>query len=299
MIKIIDYNSGYIAEDIILLLGYFDGMHIGHQKLLQVARAKQKETGYKTAIMTFLGNKEKEVIYTLCERVYSFEQLQIEYCIIANFDDRFRSQSGEDFITHLTKICNLKGVICGSDFSFGKGANAGVQALEEICKKHNIFSTVVELYTDSDGQYKHLKDKISTSTIKQKLKIGDLAEVERLLGSKYFIMGSVVKGNQLGRTINFPTANINLMPKKVMLKNGVYAVHVLYKDKYYRGIANLGEKPTVNGNTQLLEVHIFDFNQNIYQEHIVVYFDKFIRDIQKFENLQQLKNQIKKDIEQI
>ncbi len=299
MIKVIEYNNGYIAADIILLLGYFDGMHIGHQKLLEVARAKQAETGYKIAIMTFLGSKEEEVIYTFSERLYSFEQLQIEYCIVVNFDNTFRRQSGEEFIDKLTQICNLKGVICGSDFTFGQGAMSDVQALNKICKRYNIFSIVVDLCMDSNRKDEHFQNKISTSLIKEKLRSGDLSEIERLLGSKYFILGNVVKGKQIARKINFPTANINLEPQKALLKSGVYAVHVAYKGKKYKGIANLGEKPTLYDNTKLLEVHIFDFHRNIYQEQVVVFFDRFIRNIQKFENIQQLQNQIKKDIEQI
>ena len=337
--KVIDYNSGWIDESIILLLGYFDGMHIGHQKLLQSARAVAKEKGYKIAIMTFLGNKEKEVIYTYKERLYTFETLKIDYCIAAEFDLSFREQSGLAFIKHLTKICNLKGVACGKDFTFGYGATEGVQTLKEICTEQNIITIIEEVCSDvqdkaRDSQEKNAtentdndkskecrefskesngntlcnhhisikndKQKISTSTIKQKIKEGALADVERLLGGKYLIMGQVVEGNKLGRTINFPTANINLAPEKVVLKNGVYAVHVLYEGKSYKGIASLGNKPTVDtSNAKLLEVHIFDFQKDIYQEEIIVYFDKFIREIQKFENLEQLKNQIKNDIESI
>lgn len=329
--KVIEYSRGRIEESTIVLLGYFDGMHIGHQKLLQKAREVAMQNAYKIAIMTFLGNKEKEVIYTYKERLYSFEKLGIDYCIVANFDTAFKNQTGREFIEHLTKICPLKAVVCGSDFTFGKGAVEGIEDLKKICFHFKLQTYIEKVYTNvddlqtsstasilphiksrenlplkSDEKYSGLenissqeKEKVSTTTIKKLLQEGAIQQVEQLLGSPYFILGEVVLGNQIGRTIDFPTANIKLDSHKVILKNGVYAVQVCYAGKQYKGIANLGRKPTVDGNQQLLEVHIFDFEKEIYGQEIVVYFLKFIREIKKFNGLQELKNQIKKDIKEI
>lgn len=320
--KVIEYAHGKIEDAIILLLGYFDGMHLGHQKLLQKARAVAKQKNYKIAIMTFLGNKEKKVIYTYPERLYTFEKLGIDYCIVANFDRQFKRQTGREFIEHLTQICNLKAVVCGSDFTFGNGALEHVDHLKTICNARNIQTFIEEMYSgfeNVDNSFATFtmpvqsasldtceivdtfrkQDKISTTTIKKWIECGALERIEKLLGYPYFILGKVIAGNQLGRTIGFPTANIQLDRQKVLLKTGVYAVQVAYGGKIYKGIANLGQKPTVNGVEHMLEVHILGFSQEIYGQNIVVYFLQFIREIQKFKSLEELKNQIQKDIKKI
>ncbi|MFS0879771.1 bifunctional riboflavin kinase/FAD synthetase [Metabacillus niabensis] len=285
-------------DEMTLALGYFDGVHKGHQKVIIKAKEIAEETGMKSAVMTFhphplvVLRKQKEIDYLtpLEEKIKLIEQLDVDLLFIVEFTEEFAALSPQQFVDEYIINFHVKHVVAGFDFTYGHLGKGTMNTLPEHSRKQ--FScTTVEKQTDHDR-------KISSSLIRETIKNGDISYANKLLGRPHSVSGTVVHGDKRGRTIGFPTANVDVPDMYLIPPTGVYAVSLTVKEKEYKGVCNIGFKPTFNKEKELkpsIEVHIFDFNQDIYGEKVSVSWYKRIRSEQKFHNVDELVAQISKD----
>jgi len=283
----------------IILVGNFDGLHLGHQKLFTLAKSYKKRFTLKIGVLTFepmpkmfFNNKIKNFrISNQEQKINLLNKLGVDFVITKKFDKIFSKIKSYDFIKNvLKKKLDAKFIFVSNNFRFGNNREGNVKQLIKYEKKYN---------------YKIVKPKpflikrktVSSSLIRNYLQKGKLDEVNKLLNRKWSILGKVQKGKQLGKKIGFPTANIDIKDY-ILACPGVYAVRVKMTDnsKITKGIANLGYRPTFNGKKILLEVHLFNFSRNLYNKYLSVEFLKFIRKEKKFKNVEQLKKQIKIDL---
>lgn len=278
-------NLEFQWEHTAVCIGKFDGIHRGHRLLISHA-AKQRE---KTVMFTF-SMGEGKVLYAPGEKRCLAKKLGVDYLVEIPFDDSFRKQTPEDFAVHILKDrCGADKVIVGRDFRFGKERSGDTKALERLGEK-NGFDVVVYDKLILDGEV------VSSTRIRNLIQEGRISEANHLLGTPYFISGIVTKGNQLGRTIQTPTANVCPASCKVLPPFGVYAVLAEVENELYYGVSNLGVKPTIaDKNPTGLEVWLFEYEGDLYGKEITVYLIDAMRREQKFASLEQLKTQIQKD----
>ena len=283
----------------ILLIGNFDGLHIGHQKLFNFAQKYKKKHKIKIGVLTFdpmpkmfFDKKLKNFkISNLNQKINSFKKFKIDFVIIKKFDKKFSKMNYTKFIDNiLSKKLKPKYIFVSNNFRFGNKREGNVNKLKFFEKKYN-FKII---------NPKPLKKKtkiISSTLIRKLISNGKINIVNRYLDRNWSIDGKVSVGRKMGRKIGFPTCNIKLNDY-VIAKPGVYAVNILINKnkKLLRGIANLGYRPTFNQKEILLEVHIFNFSRNLYNKHLTIEFIDFIRKEKKFKNINQLKKQINLDI---
>ncbi len=286
-------------QGIALTIGNFDGLHLGHKSVLKKLLTGAKNRGLIPAVMCF-EPQPKEFFGTgsvparlsrFRDKFIGFKNIGIEVMYCLRFDKDFVSLSPESFVSDiLNKKLNVKYIVIGDDFRFGAGGKGDYDFLKSSAQKAGF-------EVESLDTFENDHERISSTRIRKYLALGDLEAVKPLLGENFFIRGKVSHGRELGRTINFPTANINLNRRAVPL-SGVYAVEVeLPNNTVKQGIANVGLCPTVNGKIPRLEVYIFNFHQNIYYQQIKVSFLMKMRDERKFANLNELKAQISLDEE--
>ena len=284
----------------VVAIGNFDGLHLGHQKVLNQARLKAKKENLKFGVITFepIPNMffNKNIKYNRInsaeQKIYYLNKLKLDFLIIINFNESFSNISAEHFISKIL-VAKLKSkyIFVSQNFRFGKKRLGNTNTLK-IFEKKNLYKTIITI------PYQKNKKIISSSLIRKKIYEGNVVEVKKLLGRPWIIKGEVVKGEQRGKKIGFPTCNIK-WDSYVLPKLGVYSVQVETKNFKKKGIANLGYRPTFNGKTLLLEVNIFGIKVNLYKKILKVSFIKFIRPEKKFKNINELKKQIKKDIAKI
>ena len=283
----------------VLTIGNFDGVHLGHQAILRHLRQKADELNLPMAVMLFepqpreffLGDKAPARLMRLRDKLYYLKQAGVDVVIIAKFDHTFANLPAQQFIEDwLVRKLNVKFLSIGDDFKFGSKRQGNFAMLQAAGKR---FGFIVE----DNRSFCLDEQRISSTAIREALANDDLQLAENLLGKPYRIFGRVIHGNKLGRTIGFPTANIRLHRQVNPIK-GVYAVKVRLKSgEIFNGVANMGKRPTINGLMQLLEVHLFDFSQNIYGQMVEVEFCHKIRNEIKFPSFDDLKVQIEKDVE--
>ncbi|MBA8761472.1 riboflavin biosynthesis protein RibF [Staphylococcus coagulans] len=291
----------YIQEDIALALGFFDGLHRGHQALLEQLEATAKEKGLKKAVMTFdphpsvvLNPKQKRTTYLspLDDKVALLGEYDIDYCLVVNFSSRFAEVSPDEFVQSYLVKNHARAIIAGFDFTFGKYGKGNMAMMQEYQSQFECITV---------GKKELNDEKISTTAIRNALKSGDLAKANEQLGYRYRIKGTVVQGEKRGRTIGFPTANIEPSDDYVLPTKGVYAVSLVIgsKEKVYRGVCNIGVKPTFHEDLPqvVIEVNIFDFEENIYGERVTIYWHHFIRPELKFDGIDPLVAQMNQDKE--
>lgn len=283
-------------KSVVLALGYFDSVHLGHKEVIGSAIEKAKTLNAKTVVFTFKGNlraqikKERETfVFTAKERESLILSLGVDEVFFAPISDDFLSLSATEFLDYINSIYDIKGYVSGRDYRFGKGANGGIKELEEYARKNG-----QEVLTVDDVNYNGKK--ISTTLIKELLSSGKVKKAKELLGFNYFVMGKVVKDRGVGRTIGFPTANIETDIERQSLKKGVYAGETIIDNKKYTAIINYGDRPTFNEKKAILEAHIIDFDGDIYGREVKIDFIEFIRDIKAFSSIEELKTQLKKDL---
>ena len=287
--KVIDFGEK-LNSDTVIALGYFDAIHGGHRVLLNTAVSMAKTLNATATALIFSGGYKKGgEVFTFNERLSRIENTGIDTVFHAVMTKEFLSVSYSDFLNEVFLSSNVKGLICGEDFTFGKNAEGNATVLQKECDKRNVKLTVIKKQTDNLG------NKISTTYVKNSLQIGDIKKVNALLYDNYFISGEVVKGKKLGNTIGFPTANIILPKEKTPVKTGVYKTYVIINGKKYPSITNYGAQPTVNGVNDILETYIDGFSDNLYGEILTVYFVDYLRDIKKFNSIEELKNQLTED----
>lgn len=283
----------------VLTIGNFDGLHLGHREVINKLASQGKALGYPVAVMIFepqpleyfLGSNAPSRLMRLREKVIGFSTLPVDYLLVVRFNRHLADLEAEQFIDEiLIEKLNVKHLVIGDDFHFGKSRRGNFAMLKERGKQ-------LGFTVEDTGSFHLTGDRVSSTLIRDALTEGNLALAERLLGQTYSICGRVVHGQKRGRTLGFPTANIKLFRKNTPL-NGVYAVTVTgIDDIEIKGIANVGTRPTVDGGSKvILETHLFDFAQEIYGRYVEVHFKKKIRDEMRFPSLAQLKAQIERDV---
>lgn len=289
-------NKREIAKNNILILGNFDAVHIGHMKIISNALSLAQKTGKEIYVLLFNSDYKKKLkrsnyasILNNKERVLKLKEAGIRKVFYLEFYE-VRNLSKDKFIKEIIiETFSPSIVLFGDDYRFGKDALGDSKLLKKSLEKENIKAKSVNLYKRSGK-------KVSTEIIKEFLFKGDIKDASKLLGYEYFIEGCVVKGNQLGRTIGFNTANIKNADNKIIPQNGVYITKTIYKNRKYYSMTNIGTRPTVeNKSERIVETNIFNFKKEIYGEEIKVIFIKRIRDEVKFQNIEDLKSQLIKD----
>ena len=281
----------------VIAIGNFDGVHIGHQKVLSAAFKKAKQTNKKFGILTFeplpvMFFNKKIRNYRLDsnkQKILRLKKQKLDFIIVQKFNKTFSKINYVNFISKiLFKKIKCSYIYVSKNFKFGNKREGDIRKLKKF-EKIYLFKTVIT------SPIKKKSKTVSSTIIRNLLKKGDIKKVNHLLKRKWEIEGKVIKGSQRGRKIGFPTCNI-ILNKYIIPKFGVYAVNVKINRTLKKGIANIGYRPTFNGKKLLLEVNIFNFKKNLYNKNINVIFKKFIRSERKFKNILQLRNQIKQDI---
>jgi riboflavin kinase/FMN adenylyltransferase len=280
-----------------LTIGNFDGIHRGHQALIAEAASADPELMpammcFEPLPMTFFRpDRPVPRVMNLRDRIRVGRSLGLEALVRCRFDHAFSKLSPEDFVQHvLVEGCRARRVVVGPDFRFGHRATGDVERLANLGHRHGFETRIVDTITDIGGS----GERISSSRLRAALAAGDLATAERLLGRRYSISGRVVRGKQLGRELGYATANIRVAEPPAL--TGILAVRVDGGGLDGRpGVASLGRRPTVAGRDWLLEVHLFDFDGNLYGRHLEVDFAGFIRHEAHFDSLEQLTDRMHED----
>jgi riboflavin kinase/FMN adenylyltransferase len=299
-------NLDLKQHQLVLSIGNFDGVHKGHQYLIKQNIQLAKNRGLKSAILTFDPHPAKflnpqghfELLFDKNDCIEQLAALGLDYLILQDFDKNFSLLTAEDFAEELFSNFSIKAMVLGPDFCFGLNRTGNLDYLRQEAGKRG-FELLIPAIFKIDGEI------ISTSGIKKKLKEGDIAGAQFYLGRNYYLTGEVISGDQRGRQLGFPTANIK-SALAVHLKKGVYKTRTHIKKMnnekeilVYDSVTNIGLRPTfINNETQVkIETHIFDFNENIYGQTIRIEMVKFIREEKKFETMEALVTQIKSDIQ--
>lgn len=283
----------------IVTIGTFDGVHIGHQKIISRMKELAEKLDGETVLITFYphprlvlhpDSKNLKFINTQERKIKLLEKTGVDHLIVIEFTPEFSKLTSAKFIqTYLVEKIKTRKLIIGYDHHFGKNRLGDFKTLYDLGKKHGFG---VEKIPAQDVE----NIAVSSTKIRKSLNEGKICKANSLLGYEYSITGIVVMGQKIGRKIGFPTANIDQADEyKLITANGVYACRVEYDGKIYQGMGNIGVRPTVNQNSLTIEVNIFDFDKEIYDEEITIYFVDRIRNEVKFGNLDLLKAQLTKD----
>jgi riboflavin kinase / FMN adenylyltransferase len=289
------------VENTVVTIGTFDGVHLGHQAIFNKMKEDARKINGHTVVITFyphprivlgLDSEKLRFINTQEKKINRIEEAGIDFLIIVQFNKEFASLSSEEFIANFVveKVKPVK-IVTGYDHHFGKNRRGGYELLSEMGRVHGFSVDKVEAQYINDT-------KVSSTHIRKLLEAGKVKEANTFLGYEYAITGKVVKGHSLGRDMGFPTANIEVSDEyKLIAAVGVYACRVEYMGKKYKGMSNIGYRPTINEGDLTIEVNIFDFDQQIYDEEITISFVDRMRDEQRFKNKNALIAQLQKDRE--
>lgn len=280
---------------IVICLGYFGCMHKGHVKLLECAKQRAANLNAKVALFTFSNNHLKilgsqaKVVYTFDERLEIYQNLDIDYVIEAHFDEKFRNKSSMEFVEQLKGNYEIKGVVCGFDYKCGRDrldCNQVKEMLSGVCSV-DIVNAICW-----NGV------KISTTLIRELLKQNDISQINNLLSEPYFIIGKVAHGRHVGSEMGFPTANVEISSGK-LLPVGVYGGYATFDGMKYLAIVNIGDKPTFGLDSVNIEAHVINFHGDLYGKTVKIALTKYLRGIQKFDSVNLLIDQLKKDREEV
>lgn len=279
-------------------MGTFDGVHLGHRKILEKLTENTQNGNFESLVLTFFphprmvlqGQSDVKLLNTIAEKIDLLETIGIQNLIIHPFDETFSKLSAEDFVkTVLVDRFHIQKIIIGHDHRFGRNRTANIDNLIAFGKKYQFEVEQISVQEIKDVS-------ISSTKIRNALTEGNMALANEYLGYEYFLTGTVIKGKQLGRTIGFPTANLQIEENyKLIPRNGVYVVKSIFNQKTIFGMMNIGFNPTVAGNHLAVEVHFFDFDTDLYDRKIRASMLKYLRPEQKFESVALLKEQLEKD----
>ena len=298
MKKINGVNSFKINSPSILTLGTFDGVHKGHQKILKKLNSEAKKNKLKSIVLTFFPHPRSvlnpisnlRLINTIKERTELFEKSGIDILITHPFDKNFSKLSPEKFVKSiLVDKLNIKKILIGYDHRFGKNRAAGIEDLKKFGLKYDF--QVIEISVKEQNNVS-----ISSTKIRKSIEDGNIKKAKSYLGYNFSLEGLVIKGNAIGRTIGFPTANLKIKEDyKLIPKRGVYLINTFIDNKKVFGMMNIGVKPTIKVDKETVEVNLFDWSKDLYGETIKVFMLGYIRDEKKFNSLIELEDQIKID----
>nr|WP_083432102.1 bifunctional riboflavin kinase/FAD synthetase [Anaerococcus mediterraneensis] len=298
MIRIYDLNLDLPdLEKKVVALGYFDGVHLGHQKLMKRNIELSKKYNFTPSVLLFKENTKNKVkdndayLSSLEDKIEILSEMGIKTFCLINFDKSFMELSPREFVEKIiAEKLNAKIIVVGSDYRFGYKASGDIKLLKEYEKIYSFTTDVVDFEMEDE------KDKISSKHLRSLVKEGEISQVNKFLGRYYRIKGKVVDGKKRGRTLNFPTANLDLSYPYVIPRDGVYLTRVRIEDEYFYSLTNIGSNPTFEtSQDKKIETYIYDFNRNIYGEHIAVDFIEFFRRDYKFSSAEELIEQMDKD----
>ncbi|MTE26947.1 bifunctional riboflavin kinase/FAD synthetase [Winogradskyella ouciana] len=283
----------------IVTVGTFDGVHIGHQKILKRVVNLATANDYTPVVLTLFPhprmvlkkNDKIKLLNTIDERIELLKSFDIEEVVVKKFTEEFADLSAKDYVKNiLVDELNIKQIVIGYDHHFGKNRSANIDDLKTYAKKYNFKVEEISAQDIEDVT-------VSSTKIRNALETGQVAIANSFLGYNYFITGNVIKGKGLGRTLDFPTANIFIKESyKLIPCDGVYVVKSMIGDSTVYGMMNIGTNPTVGGKARSIEVHFFNFKKDIYNQELRIEFLKRLRSEQKFDNLEALKTQLHEDM---
>lgn len=286
----------YIEEDTVISLGKFDGIHRGHELLLEHLAAK-KEAGLSAAVFTFdipprknVQHTDAKVLTTNDEKMHMFENLDIDYLVECPFTEEIRCMEAENFIEKIVSQLHVKCIVVGEDFCFGHNRRGDYKMLRHFSSIYGYEVIVVEKIQENARD-------ISSTFVREEIARGNIEKANHLLGYRYFVTSVVKHGNQIGRTIGIPTINQIPPEEKLLPPYGVYITEVFIDEKKYRGITNVGCKPTIKGKNPVgVETHLLDFKEDVYEKVVTVEFISKIRKERRFASIEALKEQMQSDI---
>lgn len=298
MIEITDISQFSSHKGTVVTIGTFDGVHLGHQKIIKKLVEFAKKNDLLATIFTFFPHPrtvvqhddDLKLIQTLSEKKNVLQSLGIDLLIVCPFNESFSKISAEEFVRELlVNRLNVKRVIIGYDHRFGYNRSANIDDMKRFGEKYNFEVEEIPAQEINDIS-------VSSTKIRIALNQGNVETAWKYLGSPFSINGKVVHGLKIGRTIGFPTANIQIEETyKIIPKDGIYLVFSIFENKKVYGMMSIGKNPTIEGKGKTIEVHFFDFQKDIYGHFIQIYFLTYLRDEKKFESVSELQKQLKKD----
>ncbi len=290
--KTISFGTAY-RKPVVLALGFFDSMHVGHQHLIAKAKELSVARGCETAIFTFCNNpsvffRPTKLVYTLEERLERMQQFGVDVVFSALFDETFKNKTAQEFLQDLSQY-RVQALVCGFDYTFGKGAEGTVGTLRDYAKQNGI-----ALYVLPEVLF--YGQKAGSTLVKKLIQAGEMEKVSELLGGDYFLSGTVEHGRAIGRTMGLPTANLSRNDEKQYPAAGVYAGTASVDGQTYRCVINVGPKPTFAESSETIEAHLIGFEGNLYGKKIRLYFHRKLREIRRFASAEALEAQILQDI---
>ena len=292
MLRLTKYSE-YLPVQTAVTIGKFDGVHLGHRKLLE-AVLQEKENGYSSCVVSFSTpvDNERSVIYTKEEKRKLCKAMGVEVLAEYPFSEAIKEMSGEDFIDEI--LCGrlqAKVIVVGEDFRFGKGRSGDVALLQELEKQYGYRTVCVPKVEDDQVR-------ISSTGIRSLLEEGNVEEANGLLGRPYAVFGEVLHGKKLGRTLGFPTMNLLPPTEKLLPAYGVYVTKTKVDGQWFEGITNVGLRPTVDSDKRVtVETHLFAYEDDLYGKQVEVQFLYFLRPERKFAGVEQLKSAMQEDFE--
>lgn len=289
------YNAPFVKLNgkTAVALGFFDGVHEGHKAVINAAVKYSRENNIPAVVWTFINSPKKTALSITDndERKALFEAQGVDILIAFPFSEDVKGLTKDEFVNTVLKDClNAEKVFCGFNYSFGAGGKGTPEELKKLCESQGIFVEISDEISVQD-------ETVSSTKIREYIENGFPEKAGRLLGRPYSINGTVSHGKKLGRTLGFPTANIKIGENKVIPKDGVYFTVTEFEGKRFYGISNIGTNPTVEDTQRRAENFIFDFDGDLYGKEIKIEFLKYIRGEKKFDSVETLAKQVKKDIE--
>jgi len=282
----------------VVTTGTFDGVHLGHKKILDSLIEIGRSINSETVLITFFPHprivlfpdNELKLINTIDQNIELYKQYHIDYLVFLEFDIPFSRITSLEYIRDiLLKKIGLTDLVIGYNHHFGRNREGSISNLKE-------YADLYDFNIHEVGPYQLEKVSVSSTKVRDAINTGAMQLANRYLGYNFHFSGKVIEGKGMGKTLGFPTANIKIQDvNKIIPKEGVYAVYIYYKNKKYGGMLNIGKNPTFNQNDLSIEVNIFNFNHSIYNEFITIEFVKRIRDEKKFKSIEELKHQLSMD----
>ncbi len=291
-------NENISREKVAVAMGAFDGIHKGHQLIINKMIEEAKKRNLRSAVYTFnnvpksFKNPDESIhILKARDKYEILKNMGVDIVYMHDFDDKLMTTSRHHFIENLYQYFDIKLIVVGKDFKFGYKAEGNVNWLEEVKQEYG-YDLIASDFFEVSGE------KVSSTTIRHLLRTGYCEEAASLLGRNHFVKGRVIDGRKMGRKIGFPTANVQVYAEMAIISNGVYYTKTTFDGKTYDSVTNIGNVPSFHGAAFSVETHILDFNADIYGMDITVEFIKKLRDEVKFDSTNELVEQIKKDVEE-